>query len=84
MFSLFRMLREEELLYSQSHEFPVTRDFQAGPGPPHSRCWRHESGRRKVYEVNSESLCSPGVSGNISFLQGKMQNYPGKEEYRQD
>lgn len=25
-------------LYSQGHEFPVTRDFQAGPGqPPHSR-----------------------------------------------
>lgn len=34
---LFRMFREEELLYSQGHEFRITRDFQAGPGPPHSR-----------------------------------------------
>lgn len=33
----------------------------------------------KVYEMYFESLSSPGVSGIMTFVQGKIQNCPGKK-----
>lgn len=56
--------------------FPVTRDFQEDPGPPHSRGVGEASQtlESKVYKVSFENLSKSSVSGIMTFLQHKIQN----------